>query len=497
MKPLSRIVPDKLLASLFVSFALCATAQAASVVLINADAAGQGLNDPTPATPEGGNTGTTLGQQRLIALQYAANIWAAQLQSTVPIRIRVQFPTAGFACESEPFGFVYLGYSGPTGYYTGNPPYPPEPTVYPVALRNALIGTVANPALPEIAAQFSPLLDSTPNCMSGFSGFWYGIDRNIPIPEGNLQFPFVTLATHEFAHGMGFIAGINVGDGSGFPPYHFVWERLLYDTETDKYWDQMSNAERVASATNDPNLVWRGNNANGAAANYLRPPARLRAGASVLNGDVLAAAFAERIPRDGLAERAVLVDDGSANGSQGCGPLVNAAAVQGRIAIARRGTCGFGVKTRNAQAAGAIAILILNDRVETSGDPLPVAGASDHTLVIPTFTVAFQTGVNLLDAIGSNPNVVVTIESVSAAPDLGTHEGFLRMDAPAVLEPSTSVNHFSRDQATPLLMKGSISLWNFDRNDMTVDLLRDIGWTLTPGSGNTIFSAGFETFTPR
>jgi hypothetical protein len=479
------------------AFALCATAHAATVILVNADAAGQGLNDPTPATPEGGNTGTTLGQQRLIALQHAADVWAAQLESSVPIRIRVQFPTAGFACESEPFGFVYLGYSGPTAYYTGNPPFPPEPTVYPVALRNALVGTVTNPAQSEIAAQFSPLLDSTPNCMSGFSGFWYGIDRDIPIPEGNLQFPFVTLATHEFAHGLGFVSGINLNDGSGFPPYHYVWEGLLYDTQTAKYWDEMSNPERAASATNDPHLVWRGANANGAASSYLRPPARLRAGAAILAGDVLAAGFAERMPRDGLAERAVVVDDGSVNGSEGCAALINAAAVQGRIAVARRGTCGFGIKTRNAQAAGAIATLILNNRAESTGDPLPVAGANDHTLVIPTFTVAYQTGLDLVSVIGGNPNTVVTIESIPGAADLGTDAGFLRMDAPAVLEPATSVNHFSREQATPLLMKGSISLWNFDRNDMTTDLLRDLGWPLTPGSGNNVFSADFENYTPR
>ena len=494
MKILSK---NLLLASLSATLALGASAHAATVILVNADAAGQGLNDPTPATPEGGNNGTTLGQQRLIALQHAADIWGAQLVSSVPIRIRVQFPTAGFACESAPFGFVYLGYSGPTAYYTGNPPFPPAPTIYPVALRNALVGTVTDPAMEEIAAQFSPLLDSTPNCMSGFNGFWYGIDRNIPIPESNPQFPFVTLATHEFAHGMGFVSGINLNDGSGFPPYHYVWEGLLYDTQTAEYWDEMSNAERFASATNDPHLVWRGANANGAAPIHLRPPARLRAGAAALAGDVLAAAYAERMPREGLAERAVLVDDGSANGSEGCGALVNAAALQGRIAIAHRGTCGFGIKTRNAQAAGAIATLILNNRVETPADPLPVAGSSDHTLEIPSFTVAYQTGLDLLAALGGNPNLSVAIESIPGTADLGTEQGYVRMDAPAVLEPSTSVNHFSREQATPLLMKGSISLWNFDRNDMTTDFLQDIGWTLTPGTGNTIFRAGFETYTPR
>jgi hypothetical protein len=50
-------------------------AQPATFVIINNDAPGQGLNDPTPATPVGGNTGTSLGAQRLIAFQYAANLW--------------------------------------------------------------------------------------------------------------------------------------------------------------------------------------------------------------------------------------------------------------------------------------------------------------------------------------------------------------------------------------------------------------------------------------
>jgi hypothetical protein len=42
-------------------------ARAATILLVNNDAAGQGFNDPTPATPVGGNTGTTIGAQRQIA----------------------------------------------------------------------------------------------------------------------------------------------------------------------------------------------------------------------------------------------------------------------------------------------------------------------------------------------------------------------------------------------------------------------------------------------
>lgn len=48
---------------------------AATIVIQNGDAAGVGFNDTTAVAPIGGNTGTTLGQQRLNAFQFAANIW--------------------------------------------------------------------------------------------------------------------------------------------------------------------------------------------------------------------------------------------------------------------------------------------------------------------------------------------------------------------------------------------------------------------------------------
>src|SRR5687768_10478857 len=63
----------------------------ARIVLINYDGANVGLNDPTPVAPVGGNPGTTLGQQRQIALSYAASIWARKLRSFVPMEIAVAF----------------------------------------------------------------------------------------------------------------------------------------------------------------------------------------------------------------------------------------------------------------------------------------------------------------------------------------------------------------------------------------------------------------------
>ena len=56
--------------ALFGMGAVAAPAVEAAVIrVINNDNPGEGFNDPTPVAPVGGNTGTTLGQQRLIAFQ--------------------------------------------------------------------------------------------------------------------------------------------------------------------------------------------------------------------------------------------------------------------------------------------------------------------------------------------------------------------------------------------------------------------------------------------
>src|SRR5690606_36124504 len=49
------------------------------------------------------------------------------------------------------------------------------------------------------------------------------------------------------------------------------------------------------------------------------------------------------------------VDIVKADPYDGCGVLVNAASMPGKIALIKRGTCQFGTKAKNAQAAGAVA----------------------------------------------------------------------------------------------------------------------------------------------
>ena len=60
------------LVALLAVVAMANNAVAATITIVNIDLPGEGFNDPTVVAPVGGNPGTTLGQQRLLAFQYAA-----------------------------------------------------------------------------------------------------------------------------------------------------------------------------------------------------------------------------------------------------------------------------------------------------------------------------------------------------------------------------------------------------------------------------------------
>ncbi|MBN9341332.1 MAG: hypothetical protein J0H52_14800, partial [Comamonadaceae bacterium] len=53
------------------------TVGATTLEVTNLNNPGIGFNENTAAVPVGGNTGTTIGAQRLIAFQHAANIWGS------------------------------------------------------------------------------------------------------------------------------------------------------------------------------------------------------------------------------------------------------------------------------------------------------------------------------------------------------------------------------------------------------------------------------------
>src|SRR5215510_2325609 len=108
-------------------------AHAATFVIDNADGAGVGFNDPTPVAPVGGNTGTTLGAQRLIAFQRAADIWGGRISSPVTIRVLAHFSALSCSATS-----AVLGSAGPASAFRDFTGAPVAGTWFVVALANAL-----------------------------------------------------------------------------------------------------------------------------------------------------------------------------------------------------------------------------------------------------------------------------------------------------------------------------------------------------------------------
>ena len=165
---------------------------AATIIINNINAAGVGFNDPTPAAPVGGNPGTTLGQQRLNAFAFAANIWGSTLTSAVPIVINAQF--TALACTATG---ATLGSAGATQIFRDFTGAPKAGTWYSVALANKIFGADLSPGTADINANFNVNLGNA-GCLTGT--FWYfGFDNN-----HGANIDFVTVLLHEMGHGIGF-----------------------------------------------------------------------------------------------------------------------------------------------------------------------------------------------------------------------------------------------------------------------------------------------------
>lgn len=92
-----------------------------------------------------------------------------------------------------------------------------------------------------------------------------------------------------------------------------------------------------------------------------------------------------------------LVDDGTAGDSLGCNALVNGAAITGKIAVVYRGDCEFGAKALNAQTAGAIGVIVVNN---VSGAPIDMGpGAVGAQVTIPVVMISQADGALLRGAI--------------------------------------------------------------------------------------------------
>ena len=127
------------------------------------------------------------------------------------------------------------------------------------------------------------------------------------------------------------------------------------------------------------------------------------------------AAFGPAPTPTGISGSIVLANDGSAAPTEACNALVGFPA--GAIALVDRGTCGFVVKVKNAQNAGAVAVIVANN---VAGDPITMGG-TDPTITIPSVMVSqangatIKTGLPATGSIRSNPNATRSCHDTGVA----------------------------------------------------------------------------------
>jgi len=471
-------------------------AQAATISISSRDPAGVGFNDPTPVAPVGGNTGTTLGEQRFIVYQYVAHIWEAAIQS--PVTITVSAGWEALTCTSTT---AVLGSAGAWNIwrdFAGGVPG----TWYPQALSNKLAGVNLSAGQPDdgsgfgnvdIKSQFNVNLGQ-PGCLDN-TPFYLGLDGN-----AGAQVNFVETLLHEIGHGLGFsVLTVNTANGfrlnaagtafvatGGLPS---IWEGFMFDNTAGKTWLAMTSAERAASAINPLKLAWIGPQGVAGALATLSAVPSLRVDTPVpgVPGfyDYNTASFGPLPTNPGAFGILSVIPD--ATNPLGCNTFdaATANAVRGKIVLIDRGVCGFAVKTKNAQNAGAFGVIIVNNVAGAA----PGLGGSDPTITIPTVSVSQAQGAVLkqavLDAVKYGTRARAGAVVANFAFDTSRKAGADALGRPLLYTPNpliggSSVSHWDVSAFPNLLMEPNI---NPDLTtslvpplDITLPLLKDLGW---------------------
>ena len=289
----------------------------------------------------------------------------------------------------------------------------------------------------------------------------------------------VSVLTHEFGHGLGFqtfTSGSTGATNSGVPS---IYDRFTMDTNTGKSWLQMTDAERVASAISVSKLAWNGPQVFADVPSVLKGPPNLKVNAPAAiagNYAVGTAAFGPALTSSGVTGDVVLANDGTAPLTDGC-QAFPAGFFTGKIALIDRGTCTFPIKVKNAQDAGAIAVIIADN---AAGSPPAGLGGSDPTIIIPAVRVTQADG-NTIKAQLLSATVNVSMKLDSSLGTSGADSfGKALLYAPNPFQSGSSVSHWDTTAFPNQLMEpainGDLTHEVTPPNDLTYSQMRDIGW---------------------
>jgi len=423
------------------------------IIIQNANAPGVGFNDPTAAAPVGGNPGTTLGEQRLNVFNRAAQIWEQVLQPKVDVLVNARFTA---------LGPNVLGSAGPTFIFDNFPGAEYPDTWYHSALADHLAGVDLEPGQPDIAANFS-----------ADAPFYLGFDNNEPAGTSDL----LPVVLHELGHGLGFSNFVDDVSGELADGEADIYSQYTLDVTTGKNWNSMTDAERVASSINVRKVSWSGVNVKKDVPKVLEfgePFVRN----NTANGPLLMigpAGFGPSLSIAGITGELVLGLDGVGAPGDACEPITSN--VTGKIALVDRGTCTFTVKVKNAQNAGAIAVLVADN---APGAPPPGLGGVDPTITIFSARIQQADGAGFKAALAAGSVNVTIGRDTSIRSGTDRIKGLAMVAALNPVQPGSSISHWDTAAIPNQLMEPSINadLTSSVRppEDLTTSQMTDIGW---------------------
>ncbi len=476
-----------------VAATLCAaSAQAAIITPVNQDPAGKGLNDTTVRAPEGGNPGVSVGEQRRIVYQYAADLWGAVLQSNVETFVGASFQDLACTATGGTLGSAgasWVGASAPSGTQLG--------MIYHGALANAVNGsriTISSSGT-DITSRFNANLggsnpDGTP-CMTG-SGWYYGLDGNTPAGQIN----FLDVVMHEIGHGLGFSGFVGYTSGrlgertgiSAYYGYSDVYTDNAFDNLTGKRFTDasMTNALRATSIKTRGAPAWDGTSAKSQTPLWLDPALVLSvSGTSVVSQFFGTASFGPAATSANFSGPVVVANDATGADTADACEALPAGSLAGKVAYVNRGTCAFEIKAANVQAAGAVAAIIGN--VASSADPGTAPGMAEDASVnatIPTLSVNLNDANLIKAAAQAGTAMTAALGNVAGQMAGADPSGRPLLYAPATVASGSSFSHFESVLRPDALMEPA----NSDSTDaarivdLTLGVFADEGWGLNSGN---------------
>lgn len=114
--------------------------------------------------------------------------------------------------------------------------------------------------------------------------------------------------------------------------------------------------------------------------------------------------FGPNLSADALEAELILAID-TQDSSFACDPLTNTSEMDGQIAVITRGDCAFVEKVSEAQNAGAIAVIVINNE---PGEPI-VMGGDSSTITIPSLMISQENGATILSALEADETLTTSL----------------------------------------------------------------------------------------